>query len=140
MNSATKYTKSETASETVKKPSIDDILYMEQQTNKAETWSKLNRSTKIQCLHSFAERYGKDNGYAVKEIRQLKTYLTEALDNKKFSKVKDVAYNRDTREVESIPGLFFHPTHRVFTLRTNVTTLKSLTPRRTTEKNTEMEK
>jgi hypothetical protein len=111
--------------------SIDDILMREQQQNKTETWTKLNRSAKIQCLHSYAERYGKDNKYSVKEIKQLKTYLTEAVDSKKFSKAKDVSYNRETQEVENIPGLVFNPIHKVFTLRTNTTnTLKSLTPKR----------
>ena len=52
--------------------------------------------------------------------------------------MKDITYDKEQKEVVGVPGLFIHPTNRVFTLRANErqSTLKSLTPRRITEKNT----
>jgi hypothetical protein len=119
-------------------PSVDEILSQETFQNKSETWSKLNRSIKVQLLHNFAERYGKDQKYGVKEIKSLKRFLTESLDAKRFTKMKDINYDKEQKEVVGVPGLFIHPTNRVFTLRANErqSTLKSLTPRRITEKNT----
>lgn len=124
--------------EEIGKKSVDDILEMETQQNSKETWTKLNRTIRVQILHKYAETYGKTNGLSVKDVKQLKKYLSDALDAKKLSKVKDVVYNRTTGEVEDIPGLYFHPTNKLFTIRTNdrQSTLKSLTPRRFTEKNT----
>jgi hypothetical protein len=119
-------------------PSVDEILSQETVRNKSESWSKLNRSIKVQLLHNFAERHGKEQKYGIKEIKLLKRFLTESLDAKRFTKMKDITYDKDHREVVGVPGLFFHPTNRVFTLRANerTSTLKSLTPRRITEKNT----
>ena len=40
---------------------IDKILENEKQTNKNDNWNKLDKTMKIQKLHSFAEKYRKDN-------------------------------------------------------------------------------
>ena len=119
-------------------PSVDEILSQETVRNKSESWSKLNRSIKVQLLHNFAERHGKEQKYEEKEIKSLKRFLTESLDAKRFTKMKDITYDKELKEVVGVPGLFIHPTNRVFTLRANErqSTLKSLTPRRITEKNT----
>jgi hypothetical protein len=118
-------------------PSVDEILSQETVNNKSETWSKLNRSLKVQLLHVFAERHGKEQKYGVKEIKSLKRFLTDSLDAKRFTKMKDISYDKEKKELVGIPGLYIHPTNRVFTLRANErpSTLKSLTPRRITEKN-----
>ena len=53
-------------------------------------------------------------------------------------KTKDVVYDKEKHEITSIPTLFFNATNKKFTLRVNekhVSTLKSLTPKRLTEKN-----
>jgi len=128
---------SDTITETVNQ-TVDDILEMETQQNSKETWTKLNRTIRVQILHKYAETYGKENALSVKDVKSLKRFLSESLDAKKLSKVKDVVYNRTSCEIEDIPGLFFHPTNKMFTIRTNdrQSTLKSLTPRRFTEKNT----
>ena len=118
---------------------IDALLDNEKLHNKSESWNKLNKTTKIQKLHQYAEKYGKEQGYSAKEVKLLKQFFSESLDRDKLQKTKDVIYDKNTHEVNSIPGLVYNPTVRHFTLRVmdakRVSTLKSLTPKRITEKN-----
>jgi hypothetical protein len=71
----------------------------------------------------------------------LKVFFSECLDKAKLQKTKDVVYNKETREIVSIPALHFNTTSHAFTLKMldtkRVSTLKSLTPKRISEKNKE---
>jgi hypothetical protein len=63
------------------------------------------------------------------------------LEGTKLQKAKDVTYDKSTHEIISIPALHFNQLSRNFTLKITdskrVSTLKSLTPKRITEKNKE---
>jgi hypothetical protein len=115
---------------------LDKMLENEKQKNKAESWNKLDKTVKIQKLHQFAEKYGKDNALPQKDIKSLKTFFSECLNKNKIQKAKDVNYNKDSQEITSIPSLFFNTLSRNFTLKNTdakrVSTLKSLTPKRIT--------
>jgi hypothetical protein len=128
-----------TITDSVNYNTIDSILEKEKQQNKTETWNKLDKTVKIQKLHAFAERYGKEHGLPMKEIKHLKAFFIECLEKAKLQKTKDVVYNKDTHEITSIPALHFNSEKKNFTLRIldakRVSTLKSLTPKRVTEKN-----
>jgi hypothetical protein len=56
-----------------------------------------------------------------------------------LQKTKDVVYDKESGEINSIPALFFNSTNHTFTLKIidskRVSTLKSLTPKRISEKN-----
>jgi hypothetical protein len=112
------------------------MLENEKQKNKAESWNKLDKTVKIQKLHQFAEKYGKDNALPQKDIKSLKAFFSECLNKNKIQKAKDVNYNKDSQEITSIPSLFFNTLSRNFTLKNTdakrVSTLKSLTPKRIT--------
>jgi hypothetical protein len=114
--------------------SIDALLEREKQNNKNENWNKLEKSLKVQKLHVFAEKYGRDNGMPVKDIKLLKTFFIDCLDKNKLQKTKEVNYDKDTKEILGIPALHFNVTNRNFTLKIidakRVSTLKSLTPKR----------
>lgn len=114
------------------KDNIDKLLENEKLKNKTESWNKLEKSTKIQLLHVFAEKYGRENSLSVKDIKSLKLFFMDCIEKGKLTKSKDVLYNKDTQEIGSIPSLFFN--NKNFTLKTNdkkhVSTLKSLTPKR----------
>jgi hypothetical protein len=116
---------------------IDKMLETEKQHNKTETWNKLDRTVKKQKLHSYAEKYGRENNLPVKEIKVLKTFFTATLDKGKLSKTKEVLYDKVSREVESVPGLQFNMVTKGYTLKNmdtkRVSTLKSLTPQNPTE-------
>ena len=121
--------------------SIDQMLEMEKQHNKNEQWNKLDKTVKIQKLHQYAEKYGKENSLPIKDIKSLKVFFISCLDSNKLQKTKDVIYDKTSREITAIPSLHFNQISRSYTLKImdskRVSTLKSLTPKRITEKNTE---
>jgi hypothetical protein len=120
---------------------VDKLLEMEKQHNKNEQWNKLDKTVKIQKLHQYAEKYGKEHSLPVKDIKSLKMFFVNCLENNKLQKAKDVVYDKNNREINSIPSLHFNQQSRNFTLKITdakrVSTLKSLTPKRITEKNKE---
>ncbi len=108
---------------------IDNLLEMEKVSNKTENWNKLEKSQKLFLLNTFAEKYGHENGFSQKEIKSLKTFFNESLNQSKLQKSKDVVYDKDKREITSIPSLFFNSSTKHFTLRivdTKRGTLKTL--------------
>ena len=117
---------------------IDRILESETLHNKSESWNKLNKTLKIQKLYGYTEKYGKEKGYSETEIQKLKQFFIESLERGKLQKTKEVVYDKNTQEITDIPGLFYNSTNRHFTLRIldskRVSTLKSLTPKRISEK------
>jgi hypothetical protein len=119
--------------------SIDKLLEMEKQHNKTEQWNKLDKTIKIQKLHQYSEKYGKEHNMPIKDIKSLKMFFVSCLDNNKLQKTKDVNYDKISHEIISIPSLYFNQQNRNFTLKNvdskRVSTLKSLTPKRITEKN-----
>lgn len=111
---------------------IDGLLESEKKSMSAEPWNKLDKRLKIQKLHAFAEKYGKEHGLPAKEVKGLKTFFSECLAKDKMSKVKEVEYNKANGQIISIPGLAFNTVSRAFTLKNldkKVSTLKSLTPK-----------
>ena len=120
---------------------IDQLLEREKLHNKSETWNKLDKTVKIQKLHQYAEKYGREHALPVKEIKALKLFFVVCMDKSKLQKTKEVIYDKESREITSIPPLHFNsPTHS-FTLKNmdikRVSTIKSLTPKRNTERNLE---
>lgn len=117
---------------------IDRLLEQEKNHNKTESWNKLNQTTKTDKLYSFAEKYGSKKNYTQLQIKKLKSYFSQCLQEKKLSRTKDVQYDKIKQEVSDVPGLIFNNnnfTIRSDTKRTNP--LKSLTPKRTTLKDKE---
>ena len=121
----------ETATNSMNK--IDEMLETEKKSMNSEPWNKLDKRLKIQKLHAYAEKYGKENTLPVKEIKGLKTFFSTCLTKDKLAKVKDVDYNKVTGIINNIGGLAFNLTTRAFTIRNlekKVSTLKSLTPKK----------
>ena len=118
---------------------VDTILEKETQQNKNESWNKLNKTSKLQKLNHYAEKYGAEQKYSIKEIKNLKQFFLDSLERGKLQKTKEVIYDKNTQTINEIPGLFLHPTNHNFTLRImdnkRVSTLKSLAPKRISEKN-----
>ena len=112
---------------------IDELLETEKKTMNTESWNKLDKRLKIQKLHAYAEKYGRENALPVKDIKGLKMFFSECLAKDKLSKVKDVDYDKQLGVINSISGLSFNVCSRSFTIRNldkKVSTLKSLTPKR----------
>jgi len=113
---------------------LDKMLEKEKNFNKTDSWNKLDKTIKNQKLHSFAEKYGKENNLPLKDIKLLKSFFSDCLEKGKLQKTKQIVYNKTTNEITSIPSLFFNTTTHNFTLKNTdpkrVSTLKSLTPKR----------
>ena len=113
---------------------LDRFLEDEKESNRNDSWNKLNNGIKIQKLHIYAEHYAKEHKLPAKEVRALKTFFTESLQKNKLQKTKEVIYDKSTGFVQNVPSLFFNATVRHFTLRNmdkqRVSTLKSLTPKK----------
>lgn len=120
--------------------SVNELLESEKQKNKTESWNKMDKTGKIQKLHAFSEKYGKEHSLPQKDIKSLKAFFTECMEKNKLMKTKDVIYDKEKKEITSIPALFMNATTRNFTLRNmdakRISTLKSLTPKRASAKNT----
>ena len=118
---------------------LDVLLEKEKLTNKAEQWNKIDKTVKTQLLHCYAEKYGSDNKLPAKEIKHLKQFFSDCLNRGKLQKNKDVNYSRENQQILSVPSLFFNNEKKNFTLRIldtkRVSTLKSLTPKRTGNNN-----
>jgi len=114
---------------------LDKLLEDEKTHNKLEPWNKLDKTVKIQKLNKFAETYGKDNSLPSKDIKSLKSFFINSLEQNKLQKTKDVVYDKESKDIVSIPSLLFNTLNRNFTLKNmdpkRVSTLKSLTPKRT---------
>jgi hypothetical protein len=117
---------------------IDSFLETEKQKNKVDSWNKLDKTMKILKLHAYAEKYAVEQG---KDVVQLKRFFIDALEKGKFQKTKDVVYDKENQTITSIPALLYNTATNNYTLRImdpkRVSTLKSLTPKRVSEKNKE---
>jgi hypothetical protein len=124
--------------------SIDSMLDRERQKNKTDNWIKLDKTAKLQRLHTFAESYGKQHSMPSKDVKLLKNFFKSCLDKNKLAKSKDVVYNKEEMKIMSIPSLYFNQLNHNFTLKImdskRVSTLKSLTPKRMASEITENNK
>ncbi len=125
---------STTTTSNMSSSNLDELLEREKQNNKADSWNKLDKTVKTQALHAFAETYGKDNSLSAKDVKSLKMFFSDCLKTNKLNKTKDVKYDKDTRTILSVPALSYNTTNHNYTLKNTdakrVSTLKSLTPKR----------
>ena len=117
---------------------INKLLEEEQKQSINEQWNKLSNSLKIQKLHIYAEKYGKNNNLPMVALKQLKIFFTQCIENGKLKKVKDVVYDKETNEIQNVVSLMFNSSTKKFTLKNmdkRVSTLKALTPKCLSSKN-----
>ena len=120
--------------------SLERILDNETNNNKKETWSKLNKTTKIVKLNKYADKLGEKNELSQTDINSFKKYLGRALERKRLVSAKEVIYDNVKGEILQIPCLVF--SNRKFTLKRvekRVSTLKSLGTGRSKSKRDKIE-
>jgi hypothetical protein len=111
---------------------LDNFLEKEKENNKSQPWNKLNKTNKIEKLKEFSKKYSITNDYSEEQTALLEDYLLKALDNKKFSKVKDITYIKDDGIIKDIPGLVYNKKSKMFTIKNQdnrLTTSKNLAPK-----------
>ena len=111
---------------------LDNFLEKEKEHNKSQPWNKLNKTNKIEKLKIFCEKHCLTNDYSNEQSEELEQYLLKALDNKKFSKIKDITYIKEDGIIKDIPGLTYNKKNKIFTIKNQdnrLTTSKNLAPK-----------
>jgi hypothetical protein len=99
--------------------------------NLNENWAKIDNNTKYKKLVHFAKKYVETNNLNEEINHILTLFLKEALDNKQLQRVKDVTYDKTTKEIKDIPQLSFNEETKTFSLKIDknrIHTLRSLPP------------
>lgn len=108
---------------------IEDLLEKESKLNRLDLWSKLHKTEKIFKLKTFAKTLVDLHKLNTDEEKKINNYLLYCLERKYISKIKDVNYNKETGNIESIPNLIFNEENRTFYIKKgdkHGNTLKSL--------------
>uniref|UniRef100_A0A6C0BRK9 Uncharacterized protein n=1 Tax=viral metagenome TaxID=1070528 RepID=A0A6C0BRK9_9ZZZZ len=111
---------------------IDNFLEKEKETNKSQPWNKLNKKNKVEKIIHYCNVFSEENSFSESNNEELQRYLLKALDNKKFTKIKDINYNKEDGVIKDIPGLFFDKKKKIFTIKNQdnrVSTSKNLAPK-----------
>ena len=124
---------------------LDKFLEDNKISNQNDTWSKLDKTTKVKKIVLFVDKYCVEHNYSEQEKAMLVVFLNDCLDRKKLQRVKDVIYDKTIGEIKEIPSLLFNKVNNRFTLR-NVekknSTVKCLSTKKTngaiTSKNTQI--
>jgi len=92
------------------------------------TWSKLNKTQKIQKLNDYSEKYCKENNI-LNKVGKLKGYLKSKLEQKRLLTVKEVEYDKEESAIINIPNLIIINDNFILKrCEKRNSTLKSLTP------------
>lgn len=112
---------------------VDMLLERESNMNKAEPWSKLDKTVKLNKLNEYVNTLTKEHKLNISEVKTIKKELYNALDKKQLQRVKDVCYDKETGAINNIPNLHFNKNTRKFTMKRSdkqISTLKSLGPKK----------
>ncbi len=118
---------------------LDKFLEDEKNSNQNEPWCKLDKTIKTKKLFEYAQIYKLDNELDDDEEDKLIDFFKDSLDRKKLQRVKDVIYDKVNGVIKEIPSLTYVKANRHFTLKNvdkRVSTLKSLTPKKTIKNKT----
>jgi hypothetical protein len=110
---------------------LDKFLEDNKLHNLNDNWTKMDNTNKVKKLNNFAEKYIEDNQLTKEELIKLTSFLKESIDQKQLMRIKDVVYDKNTKEIKDIPSLYYNITNKTFYLKTDknrLHTLKSLPP------------
>jgi hypothetical protein len=108
---------------------LDKFLEQEMKNNSNDPWCKLNKTVKLRKFQEFIHNYKREKNLQEDEAKLLTSFLSDCLDKKKLSRVKDVVYDKETGLIKEIPALMYIKSTKHFTLKNidkRVSTLKSL--------------
>ena len=96
---------------------LEKYLENEKNSNVLETWSKLDKTTKLKKLLDFAQEYTAENSLTEDDYNSLVAFFRDCLEKKRLNRVKDVIYDKNDGRVVEIPALTFNKTSKNFTLK-----------------------
>jgi hypothetical protein len=111
---------------------LEKFLKEENMNNKNEQWCKLNKTSKIEKLISYANACKETKGWTEEDVKLSIDFFRKCLDRKKLQRVKDVSYDKEKGCIKDIPLLVYDKGTKHFTLKNtdkHVSTLKCLTPK-----------
>ena len=106
-----------------------NIFLADKQRDVKEAWTKLDKTIKIKKLKDYVDNiYSKEHELNNEEIKKCHKFLIDMLERKKFTKTKDINYNKVDGKIFSIPNLIYNKTNGIFNIinERRVSTLKSL--------------
>ena len=113
---------------------LDKFLENERNNNKSEPWCKLDKTVRSKKLIEYADTYKEINQLDQEEFEALILFFKDCLDRKRFQKVKDVIYDKETGLIKEIPALSYTKSNKHFTLKNidakRVSATKSLAPKK----------
>lgn len=97
--------------------SLDQLLSQETVSNVADSWAKLDKTTRIKKLKTYVRtkmsvRMGLSDGESDKCLR----YIVRNMD-RQLRRVRDVVYDKNLGEVMDIPAFEFNAKTRAFTMK-----------------------
>ncbi len=112
---------------------LDEIVKMDTTQSQFLPWNKLNKSLKLKKVMEYADAYSLRENLDGTKSEQLKLMLKDKLIKKCLQRTKDVTYNKELQQIESIPALIY--VQLKYTLRSDETVpLFSLAPKNKTVK------
>ncbi|ADX05952.1 hypothetical protein 162322560 [Organic Lake phycodnavirus 1] len=99
--------------------SLANFLNDDMDKNRKGIWSKLTKTAKIVKIKKYIKDIRESYNLTQDEVNKTTNLLTKMIERKKLSKNNELVYNQDSGHIESIPGLTFNKTSRVFSLLTD---------------------
>lgn len=96
---------------------LDAFLNKDIETNKKETWNKLNKTIKLTKINSFIESLKTEYELNEEEANNVNNYLHNLLDRRMLVKNNDVVYDKEEGVIEKIPNLKFNNKTRKFFIK-----------------------
>ena len=97
--------------------SLDQLLLNETQINVADSWSKLDKTTRIRKLKSYVKtKLVVAHELTAAEADKCLRYMVRNMD-RQLRRVRDVTYDKSTGEILDIPAFAFNAKSRAFTMK-----------------------
>ena len=111
---------------------LDKFLEDHKLHNQYDNWNKMDNSSKLRKLLNYTEIYVEHNKLTPTENEILKTFFKDCIQNKQLMRIKDVVYDKQSKEVKDIPPLLYDKPTQTFSLKNidkaRIHTLKNLPP------------
>lgn len=101
--------------------SLDQLLQNETKINVADSWSKLDKTTRIKKLKTYVKtKLVTAHNLTPVEADKCLRYMVRNMD-RQLRRVRDVTYDKSTGDILDIPAFEFNAKSRAFTMKRETT-------------------